>query len=122
MKKGIIGKKIGMTQVFDEQGHVIPVTVIQAGPCVVVQKKTEEKDGYNSVQLGYGALKEKHATKPLQGHFEKADVAAKRVLKEFSNAGCVQASSLKKKILHRRCKVQFLIRNCNASLNYLFEP
>ncbi len=83
MKKGIIGKKIGMTQVFDEQGRVIPVTVIQAGPCVVVQKKTEEKDGYNSVQLGYGDLKEKHATKPLQGHFKKAGVELKKVLREF---------------------------------------
>ncbi len=83
MKKGIIGKKIGMTQVFDEQGHVIPVTVIQAGPCVVVQKKTEEKDGYNSVQLGYGELKEKHATKPLKGHFSKAGVELKKVLREF---------------------------------------
>ena len=83
MKKGIIGKKIGMTQVFDEQGHVIPVTVIQAGPCVVVQKKTEEKDGYNSVQLGYGALKEKHATKPLQGHFKAAGVELQKVLREF---------------------------------------
>lgn len=83
MKKGIIGKKIGMTQVFDEQGRVIPVTVIQAGPCVVVQKKTEEKDGYNSVQLGYGDVKEKHTTKPLQGHFKKAGVELKKVLREF---------------------------------------
>ena len=83
MKKGIIGKKIGMTQVFDELGHVIPVTVIQAGPCVVVQKKTEEKDGYNSVQLGYGDVKEKHTTKPLQGHFKKAGVELKKVLREF---------------------------------------
>ncbi len=83
MKKGIIGKKIGMTQVFDETGRVIPVTVIQAGPCVVVQKKTEEKDGYNSVQLGYGELKEKHATKPLQGHFKAAGVELKKVLREF---------------------------------------
>ena len=83
MKKGIIGKKIGMTQVFDEQGRVIPVTVIQAGPCVVVQKKTEEKDGYNSVQLGYGDLKEKHATKPLAGHFKAAGVELKKVLREF---------------------------------------
>lgn len=83
MKKGIIGKKIGMTQVFDEQGRVIPVTVIQAGPCVVVQKKTEEKDGYNSVQLGYGDVKEKHTTKPLQGHFKTAGVELKKVLREF---------------------------------------
>ncbi|MBR5782701.1 MAG: 50S ribosomal protein L3 [Clostridia bacterium] len=83
MKKGIIGKKIGMTQVFDDQGRVIPVTVIQAGPCVVVQKKTEEKDGYNSVQLGYGDAKEKHTTKPLQGHFKAAGVELKKVLREF---------------------------------------
>lgn len=83
MKKGIIGKKIGMTQIFDEKGNVIPVTVIQAGPCVVVQKKTTENDGYNSVQLGYGAVTEKHVTKPLKGHFTKAGVEMKKVLKEF---------------------------------------
>ena len=83
MKKGIIGKKIGMTQVFDENGNVIPVTVIQAGPCTVVQKKTVEKDGYASVQLGYADIKEKHVTKPMKGHFEKAGVEAKKVLKEF---------------------------------------
>ena len=83
MKKGIIGKKIGMTQVFDENGNVIPVTVIQAGPCTVVQKKTAEKDGYSSVQLGYADMKDKHTTKPMKGHFEKAGVAPKKVLKEF---------------------------------------
>lgn len=83
MKKGIIGKKVGMTQVFDEQGHVIPVTVIQAGPCVVVQKKVVETDGYNSVQLGYGDVTEKHVTKPLAGHFKKAGVDLKKVLREF---------------------------------------
>ncbi len=83
MKKGIIGKKIGMTQVFDENGNVIPVTVIQAGPCTVVQKKTVEKDGYASVQLGYADIKDKHVTKPMKGHFEKAGVEAKKVLKEF---------------------------------------
>ena len=83
MKKGIIGKKIGMTQVFDENGNVIPVTVIQAGPCTVVQKKTVEKDGYASVQLGYADIKDKHVTKPMKGHFEKACVAPKKVLKEF---------------------------------------
>lgn len=83
MKKGIIGKKIGMTQVFDENGNVIPVTVIQAGPCTVVQKKTVEKDGYASVQLGYADIKDKHVTKPMKGHFEKAGVAPKKVLKEF---------------------------------------
>ncbi len=83
MKKGIIGKKIGMTQVFDETGNVIPVTVIQAGPCTVVQKKTVENDGYSSLQLGYADLAEKKVTKPMKGHFEKAGVAAKKVLKEF---------------------------------------
>ena len=83
MKKGIIGKKIGMTQIFDEIGNVIPVTVIQAGPCVVAQKKTVETDGYNAVQLGFADVKEKHMTKAEKGHFEKAGVAAKKHLKEF---------------------------------------
>ena len=83
MKKGIIGKKIGMTQIFDEIGNVIPVTVIQAGPCVVAQKKTVETDGYNAVQLGFADAKEKHLTKAQKGHFEKAGVALKRHLKEF---------------------------------------
>ena len=83
MKKGIIGKKIGMTQIFDEKGNVIPVTVIQAGPCAVVQKKTVETDGYNAVQLGFADVKEKHMTKAEKGHFEKAGVAAKKHLKEF---------------------------------------
>ena len=83
MKKGIIGKKIGMTQIFDEIGNVIPVTVIQAGPCVVAQKKTVETDGYNAIQLGFSDAKEKHLTKADKGHFEKAGVALKRHLKEF---------------------------------------
>ena len=83
MKKGIIGKKIGMTQIFDEVGNVIPVTVIQAGPCVVAQKKTVETDGYNAVQLGFEDVKEKHLNKPEKGHFEKAGVAFKKHLKEF---------------------------------------
>ena len=83
MKKAIIGKKMGMTQIFDESGHVIPVTVIQAGPCVVVQKKTEDNDGYNAVQLGYGDVKDKHLTKPEQGHLKKAGVANCKHLKEF---------------------------------------
>ncbi len=83
MKKGIIGKKIGMTQLFDEVGNVIPVTVIQAGPCAVVQKKTVENDGYASVQLGFMDLAEKKVTKPMKGHFDKAGVAYKKVLKEF---------------------------------------
>ena len=83
MKKGIIGKKLGMTQIFDENGNVIPVTVIEAGPCTVVQKKTEETDGYSAVQLGFEDKKEKHVTKPEAGHFKKAGVSAKRHLKEF---------------------------------------
>ena len=83
MKKGIIGKKIGMTQIFDEKGNVIPVTVIEAGPCVVAQKKTTEKDGYDAVQLGFMDVKEKHLTKAEKGHFAKAGVAMKKHLKEF---------------------------------------
>ena len=87
MKKGIIGKKIGMTQIFDEVGNVIPVTVIEAGPCVVAQKKTVETDGYNAVQLGFMDAKEKQLTKPMKGHFEKAGVGAKKHLKEFRLEG-----------------------------------
>ena len=83
MEKAIIGKKVGMTQIFDEAGHVIPVTVIEAGPCTVVQKKTEEKDGYSAVQLGYEDVAEKKLTKPELGHLKKAGVAPKKVLKEF---------------------------------------
>ena len=83
MKKGLIGKKIGMTQIFDENGNMIPVTVIDAGPCVVVQKKTTENDGYEAVQVGYGDVKANRVTKPMGGHFKKADVAPKKVLKEF---------------------------------------
>ncbi|MBE6842739.1 MAG: 50S ribosomal protein L3 [Ruminococcus sp.] len=88
MQKTMIGKKIGMTQIFDETGKVIPVTVIEAGPCVVVQKKTVENDGYASVQLGYGDVKLKNVNKPMQGHFKKADVAPKRTLKEFRLDDC----------------------------------
>ena len=83
MKKAIIGKKIGMTQIFDEIGNVIPVTVIEAGPCVVVRKKTTENDGYDAVQLGFGGVKEKHMTKAEIGHFKKAGVENKKHLKEF---------------------------------------
>ena len=83
MKKGLIGKKIGMTQIFDENGNMVPVTVIEAGPCVVVQKKTTENDGYEAVQVGYGDAKANKVTKPMGGHFKKADVAPKKVLKEF---------------------------------------
>ncbi len=83
MTKAIIGRKIGMTQIFDEAGKVIPVTVVEAGPCVVVQKKTVENDGYSAVQCGFGDIREKLVNKPMKGHFAKADVALKRTLKEF---------------------------------------
>lgn len=84
MTKALIGKKIGMTQIFDETTNkVIPLTVVEVGPCVVVQKKTVENDGYSAVQLGFGDLREKLANKPIKGHFAKADVAVKRTLKEF---------------------------------------
>ena len=83
MKKGIIGRKIGMTQIFDEKGNVIPVTVIEAGPCVVAQVKTVETDGYNAVQLGFGDVKDKHINKPEAGHFAKAKLANKKHLREF---------------------------------------
>ena len=83
MKKGIIGKKLGMTQLFDANGNVVPVTVIEAGPCVISQKKTAENDGYEAVQVGYGDLKASKVTKPQKGHFQKGDVAPKKVLREF---------------------------------------
>lgn len=88
MQKGIIGKKIGMTQIFDEAGKVIPVTVIEAGPCTVVQKKTVENDGYAALQLGYGDVKVQRVNKPMKGHFAKADVACKKTLKEFRFDDC----------------------------------
>lgn len=83
MKKAIIGKKVGMTQIFDEKGVVIPVTVVEAGPCVIAQKKTAGKDGYEAVQMGFGDIKPKRLTKPLKGHFDKSDVAPKKYLREF---------------------------------------
>ena len=83
MQKGIIGKKIGMTQIFNENGKVVPVTVVEAGPCAVTQKKTVENDGYAAIQIGYGDLKAHKVTKPLKGHFDKADVAPKRTLREL---------------------------------------
>ena len=83
MQKGIIGKKLGMTQLFDENGKVVPVTVIEAGPCTVVQKKTVESDGYQAVQLGFGDIAARKVNKPAKGHFDKADVAPKKTLREF---------------------------------------
>lgn len=82
MTKGLIGKKIGMTQIFDEAGKVVPVTVIEAGPCVVTQLKTAENDGYEAVQLGFGDVSPKHTNKPMTGHFKKNDLPFKRTLKE----------------------------------------
>ena len=83
MQKGIIGKKIGMTQIFDETGKVIPVTVLEVGPCVVSQKKTVENDGYAAIQVGFGDLKAHRVNKPMKGHFAKGNVAPKRTLREF---------------------------------------
>lgn len=83
MQKGIIGKKVGMTQIYNEAGKVVPVTVVEAGPCVVVQKKTVESDGYEAVQLGFGDVSAKRVNKPSKGHFDKADAAPKKTLREF---------------------------------------
>ncbi|MEE0928050.1 MAG: 50S ribosomal protein L3 [Acutalibacteraceae bacterium] len=83
MQKGLIGKKLGMTQLFDANGNVVPVTVIEAGPCVVAQKKTVENDGYDAVQIGFGDLKASKVNGPMKGHFAKNDVAPKKVLREF---------------------------------------
>ncbi len=88
MQKGIIGKKIGMTQIFDEKGNVVPVTVIEAGPCVVVQKKTVENDGYAAIQMGFGDVSAKRVNKPMKGHFDKSDVAPKKTLREFRLENC----------------------------------
>lgn len=83
MKKAILGRKLGMTQIFNENGKVVPVTVVEAGPCVVLQKKTEEKDGYNAIQVGFEDIREKLANKPKKGHFAKAGVSVKRIVREF---------------------------------------
>ncbi|MCL2704421.1 MAG: 50S ribosomal protein L3 [Defluviitaleaceae bacterium] len=83
MKKAILAKKIGMTQIFTEKGLMVPVTVLEAGPCVVVQKKTMENDGYEAVQIGFSEVKPKRVTKPVKGHFDKAKVTPKKYLREF---------------------------------------
>jgi len=88
MNKAIIGKKIGMSQLFTSDGKVIPVTVVEAGPCAVVQKKTVEKDGYNAIQVAFGTIKAKNVTKPVAGHYKKAGVEAKRYLREFRLCDC----------------------------------
>ena len=90
MKKGLIGKKIGMTQIFDENGNVIPVTLIECGPCVVAQKKTAENDGYDAIQLGFMDAKAKHMNKAEKGHYEKNGLALKKHLKEFRLDDCAQ--------------------------------
>ena len=83
MQKGIVGKKLGMTQLFDANGKVVPVTVIEAGPCVISQKKTVENDGYEAIQVGFGDMKASKVNKPMKGHFAKADAAPKKVIREF---------------------------------------
>ncbi len=88
MKKAILGRKVGMTQVFDEAGKVVPVTVVEAGPCFVVQKKTVENDGYSALQLGFGAQRPKNVTKPMQGHYAKANTGALRTLREVKLDDC----------------------------------
>ncbi len=88
MQKGIVGKKLGMTQLFDANGNVVPVTVIEAGPCAVSQKKTAENDGYNAIQIGFGDLKASKVNKPMKGHFTKGDVAPKKVLRELRLDDC----------------------------------
>lgn len=88
MNKAIIGKKIGMSQIFDENGKVIPVTVVEAGPCPVVQKKTVDKDGYEALQLGFGTIADKNVNAPVKGHYKKANIAPMRVLKEFRLNNC----------------------------------
>lgn len=89
MGKAILGRKLGMTQVFDGEGRMLPVTVVQAGPCVVVQKKTRERDGYDAIQVGFGEVRERRLTRPVRGHFAKAGVPARRLVREFrlDNAG-----------------------------------
>lgn len=83
MKSGILGKKLGMTQIFSEQGKIVPVTVIEAGPCVVIQKKTTENDGYEAIQVGFADVKENRSNKPMKGHFAKANTSVKRFIKEL---------------------------------------
>jgi large subunit ribosomal protein L3 len=82
-RKGVLGEKLGMTQVYDDEGRIVPVTVVQAGPCVVTQVRSSESDGYNSVQLGFGQIDPRKVNKPLQGHFEKAGVTPRRYLVEL---------------------------------------
>lgn len=88
MKKAILGKKVGMTQIFDENGKLMPVTVIEAGPCVVIQKKTVEKDGYEAIQVGMSDIREKLVNSPMKGHFKKAGVTLRRFVREFRLEDC----------------------------------
>ncbi len=83
MPSGILGRKVGMTQIFDEKGHIIPVTVLLAGPCVVVQRRTKERDGYSAIQVGFGEISDKQVNKPMRGHFAKAGAAPAKVLREL---------------------------------------
>lgn len=83
MQKGILGKKVGMTRIFDQNGHAVPVTVVEAGPCQIVQVKTMERDGYNAVQLGFGACREKTVTRPIKGHYARAELRPRKYLREL---------------------------------------
>ena len=105
MQKAIIGKKVGMTQIFDESGKVIPVTVVEAGPCVVSQKKTTENDGYVSVQLAFGDVAEKKLSKQELGHLKKAGVSAKKYLKEFKLENAANMTRDRPAAVGGRCNI-----------------
>ena len=109
MKKAILGKKIGMTQIFTEDGNLIPVTVIEAGPCPVVQKKTDDVDGYTAVQVGFMDKKEKRSNKPEKGHFAKANVPVKRYLKNLSLTMLLSLMSAMYSVLTSLRTVTFLM-------------
>lgn len=111
MVNGLLGKKLGMTRVFTEDGRWIDVTVLEAGPCTVVQRKTKDRDGYDSVQLGFGEMKESRCTKPLRGHFEKVGVQPKRTLREFrvdSGSELKAGDEIKADIFHAGDRVDVL--------------
>ena len=103
--KAILGTKVGMTQVFAENGTVVPVTVVKAGPCYVIQVKTVETDGYEAVQIGFGDIKEKNVTKPLKGHYKKAGVACTRFLREFALDGMEVGAEIKADIFEAGEKI-----------------
>ena len=127
MKKGLIGKKVGMTQIFDEKGMIIPVTVIEAGPCVVAQVKTVETDGYNAIQLGFGEVKSHKVNKPQAGHFAKANVEAKKHLRELlTNHLGIESKSLIIPILvddnKRVLKIQNILKENGFLVGAIRQP